>query len=185
MRSRSRQKNPQMPSMFMDPFSQQSAIPMYSQPSNNRNQGDSFTRNPFPFDHQNRGIIPRTRAPSSQGRLNLFNRTKPARGGITSLIQPSSISGFLQNTNQFLQTIQQFTPLVQQYGPMVRNIPMMWKLYQGFKNIDTDEETTNHQEEVKEGLTESNSPTIEHDTSPKNKPIHSGDSVPKLFFPHE
>jgi hypothetical protein len=184
MPPRSRQRNSPIHPMYNDPYNQQPANLMSSQPTQKRNLGNIFSRNKH-SDLQNQGIIPRTRAPSTQGKLSLFNpANSTARSGITSIVQPSSISGFLQNTHTFLQNVQQFTPLVQQYGPMVRNIPMMWKLYQGFKNIDTEEPTTTPKEEVKEEITEPVSLKLEHEVSSKVKPVHNGESVPKLFLPH-
>jgi hypothetical protein len=60
-----------------------------------------------------------------------------ASGGsiLKNLTNPNAISGFLSNTQQVLSAFQQITPLVSQYGPLVRNIPTMWKLYRGFKDV--------------------------------------------------
>ncbi|MBT2687102.1 hypothetical protein J7I93_02775 [Bacillus sp. ISL-47] len=59
-----------------------------------------------------------------------------AGGGILQAISnPSSINGFLNNTQKVLNTAQQIGPMVQQYGPLVRNLPAMWKLYRGLKDV--------------------------------------------------
>jgi hypothetical protein len=64
-------------------------------------------------------------------------------GGVGSILQtlsnPESISGFLNNTQQVLNTVQSIGPMIQQYGPIVKNLPMMWKLYKGFKDLPTEE----------------------------------------------
>ncbi|WP_077213998.1 VrrA/YqfQ family protein [Bacillus dakarensis] len=60
-------------------------------------------------------------------------------GGILkALSNPQNISGFLSNTQKVLNTAQQIGPMVQQYGPLVRNLPAMWKLYKGFKDLPSD-----------------------------------------------
>ncbi|KAB7670056.1 VrrA/YqfQ family protein [Bacillus sp. B1-b2] len=71
-------------------------------------------------------------------------RSAAASGGgiLKTLTNPSSINGFLANSQKFLNTASQLGPMINQYGPMVRNIPAMWKLYRGLKNTNTDTETT-------------------------------------------
>ena len=75
-----------------------------------------------------------------------------AGGGslLKSFTNPSAINGFLTNTQKVLSTAQQVGPLVQQYGPIVKNLPVMWKLYRGFKNAPNltpeDKEPTLHDE---------------------------------------
>lgn len=71
-------------------------------------------------------------------------RSAAASGGgiLKTLTNPSSINGFLANSQKFLNTASQLGPMINQYGPMVRNIPAMWKLYKGLKNSTTDNETT-------------------------------------------
>ena len=75
-----------------------------------------------------------------------------AGGGslLKSLTNPASLNGFLTNTQKVLNTAQQVGPLVQQYGPIVKNLPVMWKLYRGFKNapeLATDDQTPTIQDE--------------------------------------
>jgi hypothetical protein len=88
-----------------------------------------------------------------------------------------------------LNSVQSITPMIQQYGPLVKNIPMMWKLYKGFKDLPTEEQN----EENKPDLTaEEAAPTT---TEPKKRtkrvvPTDTGDekkrsngpSVPKLYI---
>ena len=65
-----------------------------------------------------------------------FGQQQAVRSGsglIKTLTNPTTINGFLTNTQKVLSTAQQVGPLVQQYGPIVKNLPMMWKLYRGFK----------------------------------------------------
>ncbi|MBM7584703.1 Sec-independent protein translocase protein TatA [Bacillus pakistanensis] len=82
--------------------------------------------------------------------LTGFERAPQAAGGsaVQSLLKPGSLNGFLNNTQQVLKTaqqvgpmIQQYGPMIQQYGPMVKNLPAMWKLYRGLKDVDSDNET--------------------------------------------
>lgn len=56
-------------------------------------------------------------------------------GFLQSLTNPAAINGFLNNTQRVLQTANQIGPMVQQYGPMVKNLPAMWKLYRGLKDM--------------------------------------------------
>lgn len=82
---------------------------------------------------------------------------------LKSLTNPSSISGFLQNTQKILGTAQQIGPMVQQYGPLIKNLPAMWRLYRGLKNAPaSNDESTNEVEstEIEDSL-ESSSETNE------------------------
>ncbi|MGG4168714.1 VrrA/YqfQ family protein [Rossellomorea vietnamensis] len=68
-----------------------------------------------------------------------FERSPQAAGGIIqSLLNPGNVNSFLSNTQQMLQTAQQLGPMFQQYGPMVKNIPSLWKLYRGFKDMSAE-----------------------------------------------
>jgi YqfQ-like protein len=73
----------------------------------------------------------------SMNAARAFGSQNAASGGgslLKTLTNPSSINGFLANTQKVLNTAQQVGPMVQQYGPMIKNIPVMWKLYRGFKD---------------------------------------------------
>ncbi len=61
-------------------------------------------------------------------------------GLLQSLANPASINGFLTNTQKVLQTAQQVGPMIQQYGPLVKNLPAMWKLYRGLKDLPDQEQ---------------------------------------------
>jgi len=83
------------------------------------------------------------------GQLNAAGRTLGAAGArgagsgggfLKTLSNPSAISGFLSNTQKVLSTAQQIGPMVQQYGPIVKNLPAMWKLYRGLKNVPSETE---------------------------------------------
>ncbi|MEI2665484.1 VrrA/YqfQ family protein [Rossellomorea sp. LJF3] len=68
-----------------------------------------------------------------------FERSPQAAGGIMqTLLNPGNVNSFLSNTQQMLQTAQQLGPMFQQYGPMVKNIPSLWKLYRGFKDMSAE-----------------------------------------------
>ncbi|WGG44256.1 VrrA/YqfQ family protein [Rossellomorea sp. DA94] len=75
----------------------------------------------------------------SSGGETGFERSPQAAGGIMqTLLNPGNVNSFLSNTQQMLQTAQQLGPMFQQYGPMVKNIPSLWKLYRGFKDMSAD-----------------------------------------------
>jgi len=82
-----------------------------------------------------------------------FGAQNAGGGLLKSLTNPSSLSGFLTNTQKVLNTAQQMGPMVQQYGPLVKNIPAMWKLYRGLKDAPdftkNDEVKINSSEEYK------------------------------------
>ncbi|WP_421379895.1 VrrA/YqfQ family protein [Bacillus salacetis] len=74
-----------------------------------------------------------------------FQRTAQAGGGsfLKNIMNPGSLNGFLNNTQQMLKTAQQVGPMiqqVQQYGPLVKNLPAMWKLYRGLSAAESQDE---------------------------------------------
>ncbi|WP_234969381.1 YqfQ family protein [Bacillus massilinigeriensis] len=95
----------------------------------------------------------------------IFGKSNPARGipGLSfapraagqsggflqSIADPASINGFLNNTQNVLKAAQTFGPMVQQYGPLVRNLPSMWKLYRGLKDLPDAENQEDAAEDVK------------------------------------
>lgn len=106
---------------------------------------------------------------------------------LKSITNPNAISGFLSNTQKVLNTAGQIGPIVQQYGPLVRNLPAMWKLYRGLKDLPstTDEET--EKEENSENPLNSTikeSTTIENSDSDAQvkRPKQQKTSVPKLYI---
>lgn len=115
----------------------------------------------------------------------LFSRAPHAGGGsfLQGLTNPGSIQSFLNNTQQVLRTAQQIGPMVQQYGPLVRNLPAMWKLYKGFKDIP---EQNGEKEELtkdssKKPLMKSKRPEQES-SNQKMKALPKGESLPKLYI---
>jgi len=122
--------------------------------------------------------------------------TRASGGGglLNTLTNPSSINGFLNNTQQMLKTAQQVGPMIQQYGPLVKNLPAMWKLYRGLKDLPDQEEevesTTNENKASTETSTKSKSTarTKRYTTSTTSEPKVSRpktvkrDSKPKLFI---
>ncbi|WHX99341.1 VrrA/YqfQ family protein [Neobacillus sp. DY30] len=117
--------------------------------------------------------------------------------GVGSILQtlsnPDSLTGFLNNTQQVLKTAQSFGPMIQQYGPIVKNLPMMWRLYKGFKDLPTEEKSEPTQTE--NPLMEEQSIPVEkepkritkRDNNLENEPIaarkpHNGPSIPKLYI---
>lgn len=161
------------------------------------------------------GLLSKILGKGSDGQRNgspagFFSGANPAtRGGGTgggilkTLADPSALNGFLSNTQKVLNTAQQFGPMVQQYSPLVRNLPSMWKLYRGLKDLpDTDEQTTEPEKEKHENKNkEKNELKNENKNKNKNKiksektekPASSGKraekkkrtngtSTPKLFI---
>lgn len=116
-------------------------------------------------------------------------------GILQTLTNPGAINGFLSNTQKFLNTAGQFGPMVQQYGPMVKNIPSMWKLYRGLKNLpdaDTNEEKAVETETKAKKNTKTKRKPESISTAIKNentieppqevKRETSGQSMPKLYI---
>jgi YqfQ-like protein len=132
-----------------------------------------------------------------QGIQGAGRAVQSGSGGVGSILRtlgnPDSLTGFLNNTQQVLKTAQSFGPMIQQYGPIVKNLPMMWKLYKGFKDLPTEEKED-------ESITET--PLMEEETElPKSEPVkrtkkkkdtdpevvevrkgHNGTSMPKLYI---
>lgn len=115
-----------------------------------------------------------------------------AGGGslLKSIANPASLNGFLTNTQKILSTAQQVGPLVQQYGPMVKNIPVMWKLYRGFKDapdlnsdnkaptiIEEKKHTSNQTTSIKQS--KNNEQPLERKKNSKQSPSLS---KPKLYI---
>jgi hypothetical protein len=118
--------------------------------------------------------------------------------GVGSILQtlsnPESLTGFLNNTQQVLKTAQSIGPMIQQYGPIVKNLPMMWKLYKGFKDLPTEEKSDGDKTETPK-MAEDSIPT---EVEPKRKPKRekksettetvvarkqpNGPSTPKLYI---
>jgi hypothetical protein len=115
--------------------------------------------------------------------------------GVGSILQtlsnPDSLTGFINNTQQVLKTAQSIGPMIQQYGPIVKNLPMMWKLYKGFKDLPTEEKSRDDDNPIMEEQ------TIQVEEEPKKKPKrkknlenepvverkqHNGPSIPKLYI---
>ncbi|MFE8695410.1 VrrA/YqfQ family protein [Cytobacillus sp. FJAT-53684] len=115
-----------------------------------------------------------------------------AGGILKALSNPSSINGFLANTQKVLNTAQQVGPMVQQYGPLVKNIPSMWKLYKGLKNADS-EPTAVDEKKLEESSPspsaktkttskrESKTIDIDNSTAPTIEKSSNGLSIPKLY----
>lgn len=129
-------------------------------------------------------------------------------GGLGSILQtlskPEGLSGILNNTQQVIKTAQTIGPMIQQYGPIVKNLPMMWKLYKGFKDLpsgETTEEDTSEtfsETEIEETPIMVETSVMEDETAPKKavkkkhtkseetvakKPQkHRGNSLPKLYI---
>lgn len=117
----------------------------------------------------------------------VLGQGKVAKGGLLqTLTNPGAINGFLNNTQQVLKTAQSVGPMIQQYGPLVKNLPAMWKLYRGLKDLpDQEESVTESKTEESEGSTTKAALTEDSQPSPPKKKqtvSKPGNSRPKLFF---
>ncbi|MCJ7841862.1 YqfQ family protein [Lederbergia sp. NSJ-179] len=178
-----------------------------------RNIGQSGLFGPGPRGTPSFGQQPNL--PANRGLLaRLFSRQAApeaasmfARGGGTQpsflqgITNPQTIGNFLGKTQNVLNTAQQIGPLIQQYGPIVKNLPAMWKIYQGLTSSSGDEESkststsTEEQsledildEKTEEQETEKNrkvetKKNKETGTVPRTKERKRGESVPKLYIP--
>jgi hypothetical protein len=127
------------------------------------------------------------------GGAQTAGRAASSGGGVGSLLQtlsnPNSLTGFLDNTQKVLNSVQSITPMIQQYGPLVKNIPMMWKLYKGFKDLPSEEQSGENKPDL---MAEESAPTPSEpkkrtkraapsDTGEEKK-RPNGPSVPKLYI---
>lgn len=114
-------------------------------------------------------------------------------GFLKTLTDPVALNGFLNNTQQVLKTAQQFGPMIQQYGPLVRNLPSMWKLYKGLKDLpDAEKQSEQGDIEVKEEAAGVEKEVMPTPVKAKRKPAvrktaakkksPKGSSSPKLFY---
>ena len=132
-----------------------------------------------------------------QGIQGAGRAVQSGSGGVGSILRtlsnPDSLTGFLNNTQQVLKTAQSFGPMIQQYGPIVKNLPMMWKLYKGFKDLPTEEkadESTTETPIMAEEADPSKSEPVKRtkkkeDIDPEMvevKKQNGGTSMPKLYI---
>jgi YqfQ-like protein len=130
--------------------------------------------------------------------MQIANQAGPnGSRGVGSILQtlsnPDSLTGFLNNTQKVLNTAQSIGPMIQQYGPIVKNLPMMWKLYKGFKDLPTEEKSET--EKTDNSIMEEQTVSVEE--KPKRKPKRkmdvenepvaprkhpNGPSMPKLYI---
>jgi YqfQ-like protein len=127
-------------------------------------------------------------AGQSMNATRAFGPQNAAGGGslLKTLTNPSSINGFLVNTQKVLNTAQQVGPMIQQYGPMVKNLPVMWKLYRGFKNAPDFTENADNNDtniNVESTYTSSQEPAVKPDQEMINSRRKSpSPSMPKLYI---
>jgi len=99
-------------------------------------------RGMYPQMRQRGGILSKLLGKGARTGVNsraMFGSPQLQAGGgggsfLKTLTNPSSINGFLSNTQKILNTAQQVGPMVQQYGPIVKNLPSLWRLYRGLKD---------------------------------------------------
>jgi hypothetical protein len=142
------------------------------------------------------GILARLLGGGKRAGLQPFGQAaggagRAAGGGLLNTIgNPGSIHSFLNNTQQVLKTAQSVGPMIQQYGPLVKNLPAMWKLYKGMKDLPDQEETVSETKTADEQMKESRKKkktagrAEESVPSKKTSPAKPkrGESTPKLFI---
>ncbi|WP_163101920.1 VrrA/YqfQ family protein [Peribacillus alkalitolerans] len=121
-------------------------------------------------------------------------------GILQSLTNPGSLTTMLTNTQKVLQAVETIGPVVSQYGPLVKNIPAMWKIYQGLKDSSNNDSVTDESKNSKETIITNVSektheeivPTDARSGNPKaaipkktisaqKRNVRPGESMPKLF----
>lgn len=152
------------------------------------NQMNQMPRSPFmgpmmgrPQMNRGGGLFSRLLGGGNQARgmngLMGMQQAGRGAGGLGSMLtNPGGLSNFLNNTQQVLQTAQSIGPMIQQfqqYGSLIRNIPAMWKLYQGFKNNSNDQEGDTKKSKtssrIEQNNTEKNSVQSSRTSSQKDK----------------
>lgn len=128
-------------------------------------------------------------AGQSMNATRAFGTQNAAGGGslLKTLTNPSSINGFLVNTQKVLNTAQQVGPMIQQYGPIVKNLPVMWKLYRGFKNApdfteSADNNDTNINVESTYGSSQEPAMNPDQEMIPSRRKSSPSPSMPKLYI---
>lgn len=131
-------------------------------------------------------------AQAGMGAARTAGGSRAGGGILQALSNPSSINGFINNTQKVLNTAQQIGPMVQQYGPLVRNLPAMWKMYRGLKDVP-DEETSQEKDESSTEMKGESKAKAKKSPSQRTKTnadakqtvsnrSGSGESKPKLYI---
>lgn len=145
-----------------------------------------------PFPRQGGGLLQKLLGRKQQPPPHPFQLFPPppneTRGILQTLSNPEKINQFLANSQKVLDTAQQIKPMVEQYGPMIKNLPMLWKLYKGFRDIpsDTDEAKGDKSALKNEGelekMDEDEMDEMEEEKELKQTTSKKGASVPKLYI---
>ena len=93
---------------------------------------------------------------------------------------PFRLDQFMNQAGQFMQSAQKYAPLFQQARPMLNNLPVLWKLYKGFKSTtpSQEEEQVIRSPRAQQRFEESRSSTrssLNNETRP---------SIPKIYQPN-
>lgn len=103
-------------------------------------------------------------------------------GALTNSGAGGGLSSFLNNTQQVIKTAQSIGPMVQQfqqYGSLIRNIPAMWRLFQGLKNSSVDSAEDSADTTESDSKTSSNKESNHKSESSSNKDGESSSNKPK------
>lgn len=189
-------RNPTNRHMPMHPYYYRMPPGYYRQGSFQPRMPHMNYRGPAPMrQRQNGGLLAKLLGGQKRGAarnvLGGMTGQNAARGPsiLQSLTNPASINNFLTNTQKVLNTAQQIGPIVQQvqqYGPLVKNLPAMWRLYKGLKNVpdaETDgSETHSDEQPVTNEQTEDAASTSDGTETKTSKWKVPSPSVPKMYI---
>lgn len=119
-------------------------------------------------------------SPQAADAVSAFARVPQAGPAAQGLAGGDKIQAFLSNTQSVLNTAQKFGPVIEQYGPMVKNLPAMWKLYKGMKNLP-DTETDQTAPTVHQTASSEEAVQELPKTSKETRPKRPGPSLPKMY----
>lgn len=114
--------------------------------------------------------------------------TGPSGSGglLKTLTDPNALNGLLTNTQKVLNTAGQIGPVIQQYGPLVRNLPSLWRLYKGFKDLPSESEESPSENDKTALKTNKSTPKNTKVKSelktPERSQTRTGQSTPKLYI---
>ena len=170
--------------------------PGYYGPMSGRPPGDWMMMGRPPQMRQRGGMLAKLFGNGKQNNASRgfggFGARNTLQGGqlLKSLTNPSSINGFLANTQKVLNTAQQVGPIVQQiqqYGPIIKNLPAMWKLYRGLKSTSDQKEsksetTINDQTEESPPQPPPSSKEVKPEETQTQTRKAPSPSIPKLYI---
>lgn len=148
------------------------------------------------------GFYPNQNYPTPMNQRTSFPMRQSSQGAggklrqlVQNFINPTSLSSdkveglsnTLGNVQQVLRMVQSAAPLVEEYGTMIKNIPMMYRMYKAFKEINAEEDEENEEKQlVSENATRVDPKEFQTDEEEredkKAEKRKYGESVPKLYI---